>query len=249
MHIKRRSTNSDGTKVENRRSQRFNVTVPLEVSWRGSDGKAIKEPAIAKVVNERGGFIEIVNQPDLGNRVTLTNFLSAEAVEARVLATPSSRAGVSNGVIVELVVPNGSFWGVDLQVKKAAVELQKLETSLRAQGIDLRLLKEFRDAVDYIRSASAVAQQLREVQLQGKPEEEVLRTMAVERVSRATNLLLAVITDLDGDHITNETDGVGELFRALEQTSGRLKGLLNLREPAHSGQVRQEHARPFVTRS
>ena len=244
MQIKRRSTNFDGTKVENRRSPRFNVTVPVEVSWRGSDGKAVKEPAIAKVVNERGGFIEMARQPDLGNRVTLTNFLSAEAVEGRVLATPKSRTGLSNGVIVELVIPDACFWGVDLQVKKAAVELQKLETSLRAQGIDLRLLKEFLDAVDFIRTASTVAQQLRELQLQGKSEEEVLSTMAAERVRRAMNLLLAVITDLDAAHISRETIGVEELHRSLDQTRARLQILLKSHEPARPAHSRQDHSHP-----
>lgn len=241
MQIKRRPTNFDGTKVENRRSPRFNVTVPLEVSWRGSDGKAVKQSAVAKVVNERGGFIEMRKQPDLGNRVTLTNFLSAEAVEARVLATPGSRAGLHNGVIVELVIASGSFWGVDLQVKKAAVELQKLETSLRAQGIDLRLLKEFLDATDFIRKASTVAQEVRELQLQGKQEEDVLRNMAAERVRRAMNLLLAVITDLDAGHISHDTVGVDELHRSLDQTVARIKNLVKHSEPAAPGARTNSH--------
>lgn len=253
MHIKRRATNSDGSKVENRRSHRFNVSVPVEVSWRGADDKAIKEPATAKIVNHRGGYIEMAAYPELGNRVTITNFLSAEAVEARVLATPNSRAGVSQGIIVEFVVPNERFWGVDLQVKKTAVELQKLEAALRAEGIDLRLLKEFRDAVDYIRTAAAVSQQLRERQLQGKEEDDVLCTMAAERMRRATNLLLAVVTDLDAAHITRETEGAEELLTSMEQTCARLKDLLKLHAPARPPQTRQdqsrqEQIRPAVTR-
>ena len=248
MHIKRRSTNFDGTKVENRRSPRFNVTVPLEVSWRGNDGKSIKESAVAKVVNERGGFIELAKHPELGTRVTLTNFLSAEAVEARVLATPGSRPTLHHGVIVELVTPDGRFWGVDLQFKKAAVELQKLEASLRGQGIDLRLLKEFLDAVDFIRTASTVAQELRELQLQGKSEERVLRRIGAERVRRSMNLLLAVITDLDANHISQDTEGVDELFRSVEQTLVRLQTLLNPRESRRPAQSSSQHPQPQVIR-
>jgi hypothetical protein len=134
-----------------------------------------------------------------------------------------------------LVIVSGRFWGVDLQVKKAAVELQKLETLLRAQGIDLRLLKEYLDAMDFIRKASTVAQELRELQLQGKPEEEVLRNMAAERVRRAMNLLLAVITDLDAAHITQETAGVDELHRSLDQTLERLRSLAKHSEPVSPG--------------
>ena len=104
--------------------------------------------AIAKQVNANGGFLEMTIYPPVGSRITLTNFLSAETAEARVLATPSSREGVSHGIIVELIKPSDSFWGVNLQVKKTSVELQKLEKSLQAEGIDFRLLNEFRDTVD-----------------------------------------------------------------------------------------------------
>jgi len=75
-----------------------------------------------------------VQLPEVGNRITLTNFLSAETAEARVLATPHSREGVSHGIVVELIISSESFWGVNLQVKKASVELQKLEDSLRRRA-------------------------------------------------------------------------------------------------------------------
>jgi len=144
------------------------------VSWRGSDGIAIKEQAIARQVNANGGQLEMSNYPEVGNRITLTNFLSAETAEARVLATPHSREGVSHGIVVELIISSESFWGVNLQVKKASVELQKLEDSLRSEGIDLRVLNEFRDAVEYIRTAAVVVQQLREHQMHGERMERFL---------------------------------------------------------------------------
>ena len=55
------------------------------------------------------------NYPDIGTRVSLTNFLSAATSEARVLANPSSREGVAYGIVVELIVPSEVFWGVNLQ--------------------------------------------------------------------------------------------------------------------------------------
>ena len=157
----RRGTSPDGSKTERRKTSRFLVTVPIEASWRGPDGIAIKEQAVAKQVNANGGLLEMTNDPEVGSRITLTNFLSAETAEARGLATPYSREGVSHGIIVELITPSESFWGVNLQVKKTSVELQRLEKSLRSEGIDPRLLNEFRDTVDYIRTASVAVQQLR----------------------------------------------------------------------------------------
>lgn len=232
VRVAKRAINPDGTKVELRKSHRFPVAIPIEASWRGPDGIAVTEEAIAKQVNANGGFLEMANFPDLGTRVTLTNFLSAETVEARVLATPDTRSGVSSGMIVELVIPSESFWGVDLQVKKTAVEMRKLETSLRSQGIDLRLLKEFRDAVDYVRTAATVAHQLRELQLHGREETEALALMSEERVRRAASLCLAIVTDLDEERVNSETKGLDELYFSLEQACDRLRILLNRHEPA-----------------
>jgi hypothetical protein len=227
----RRGTSPDGTKVERRKARRFPVTVPIEVSWRGPAGLAIKEQAIARQVNANGGQLEMSNHPDVGSRITLTNFLSAETAEARVLATPQSREGVAHGIVVELIAPSESFWGVNLQVKKANVELQKLEDSLRSEGIDLRVLNEFRDAVDYIRTAAVVVQQLREQQMHGRDDGELTLRLTADRIRRATNLCLEVVTDIDTGRITADSKGVDDLYRALEQTCDRLRYLLKSREP------------------
>jgi hypothetical protein len=207
------------------------VTVPIEASWRGSEGMAIKEQAIARQVNANGGMLEMSTYPEVGSRITLTNFLSAETAEARVLATPYSREGVSHGIVIELIVPSDSFWGVNLQVKKTSVELQKLEDSLRSEGIDLRVLNEFRDAVDYVRTAAVVVQRLREQQMHGRDDGEVASLLTTERVRRTTNLCLEVLADLDAQRISADAKGVDELFRALEQACDRLRHLLKSREP------------------
>jgi hypothetical protein len=227
----RRGTSPDGTKAERRKARRFPVTVPIEVSWRSPDGAAIKEQAMAKQVNANGGQLEMSTYPDVGSRITLTNFLSAETTDARVLATPQSREGVSHGIIIELITPSESFWGVNLQVKKASVELQKLEDSLRSEGIDLRLLNEFRDAVDYIRTAAVVVQQLREHQMHGRDDEDVVLLVTSERIRRATNLCLEVVADTDAGRVTAEMKGLEELYRTLEQACDRLRHLLKSREP------------------
>lgn len=227
----RRGTSPDGSKTERRKSSRFLVTVPIEASWRGPDGMAIKEQAVAKQVNANGGSLEMANYPEVGSRITLTNFLSAEAAEARVLATPYSREGVSHGIIVELITPSENFWGVNLQIKKTSVELRKLENSLRSEGIDLRLLNEFRDTIDYIRTAALAVQQLRDRQLRGGDDSEIISVLVADRVRRAKNACLEVGADLDAGRLTNETKGVDELYRSLEQACDRLRHLLKSREP------------------
>ena len=227
----RRGTSPDGSKAERRKTTRYQVTVRIEGTWRGPEGELIKEKATAKQVNANGGLLEMANYPEVGGRITLTNFLSGESAEARVLATPSSREGVSNGIIVELIAPSENFWGVNLQLKKTGVELQKLEKSLRSEGIDLRLLNEYRDMVDYIRTAALAVQQLREHQLHGHDDSDVISVLVTERVRRATNICLEIGADLDAGRLTNETKGVEELYRSLEQACDRLRHLLKSLEP------------------
>ena len=236
--IKRRPSKHDGTKVERRDSQRFPVTIPLEVSWRGPDGKAQKAQGVAKHVNANGGLIEMAEYPDVGSRVSLTNFLSAETAEARVLATPTTREGVANGIVVELIAQSERFWGVNLQVRKASVELQKLEQTLQSQGVNPRLLNEFREAIDYLRTAALAVERLRECQLQGKDEDELDSFLVTDRIRRATNLCLEVITDLEADKVTGDVKGVEKFYRTLEQVYDHLRVLAKRRDPERYASTR-----------
>src|ERR1700693_3799594 len=226
-----RGTTPDGSKVERRKSYRFLVAVPVEASWRNPEGVPVLVPAVAKQVTANGGFLEMTLYPPVGSRITLTNFLSAESAEARVLATPNSREGVSHGIIVELITPSDSFWGVNLQVKKTSVELQKLEKSLQAEGIDFRLLNEFRDTVDTLRTTALAVQQLREHQLKGQDAGEIVSLLVADRVRRATNLCHEIVADIDAGKVSSQTKEVDELYDSLEQACDRLRHLLKSRHP------------------
>jgi hypothetical protein len=221
--IKKRPMTADGTSVERRKTRRFPVVVPIEVSWRGRDCIGVKEDAVARQVNANGGFLKMSNYPALGSRVTLANFLSAQTAEARVLAAPDSRQGVANGIVVELIAPNESFWGVDLQVNKTIVELQNLEEALRCEDINLQLVREYRDAVDYIRTTTETLQRLRKCRLGGSDNGELLSVLATDRIRRASNLCLEVIADLDAGRVRQDSKSVGELQRAMQHLQQHLR--------------------------
>jgi hypothetical protein len=221
--MKKRPMSPDGTDAERRKSRRFPVVVPVEVSWRGADGIAVKEDAVARLVNANGGFLKMSNYPTLGSRVTLANFLSAQAAEARVLAAPDSRQGVANGIVVELIVPSDSFWGVDLQVNKTIVELQNLEKALKCEEMDLHLVREYREAVDYIRTTTTTLQQLRTRQLGTSENGELLSILAKERIRRTTSLCVELTADIDAGRVGQESKGVDELQEALQNLQRRLK--------------------------
>jgi hypothetical protein len=221
--VKKRPMTADGTSLERRKTRRFPVVVPIEVSWRGTEGIAVKEDAVARQVNANGGFLKMSNYPVLGSRVTLANFLSAQTAEARVLAAPDSRQGVANGIIVELIVPNEGFWGVDLQVNKAIVELQNLEKALQCEDIDLHLVREYRNAVDYIRTTTETVQRLRERHFRGSDDGELLSVLATDRIRRAINLCLEVVADLDAGRVRQESKSVDELQQAVQHLQQRLR--------------------------
>jgi hypothetical protein len=226
-----RGTTPDGSKVERRKSHRFLVAVPIEATWRNSDGVPVTVQAVAKQVNANGGFLEMTIYPNVGSRITLTNFLSGGTAEARVLATPSSREGVSHGIVVELISPSDNFWGVNLQVKKTSVELQKLEKSLQAEGIDFRLLSEFRDTVDTLRTTALAVQQLREFQLRGRDDGEIVSLLVADRIRRATNICRELVADMDAGKMSSHIKGFDELCDTLEQACDRLRHLAKSRHP------------------
>ena len=221
--MKKRPMSSDGTDLERRRGRRFPVTVPIEVSWRGPNGLALKEDAVARQVNDKGGFLKMSNYPAPGSRVTLANFLSAQTVEARVLAGPDSRQGVANGIVVELIVPNESFWGVDLQVNKTIVELENLERLLKAEEIDLRLVREYRDAMDNISGITETLRRLRTSKPRASDDEELLSALANDRIRRAASLCLDIVADLDAGRIHQSSSSTEEFAGTLQQLQERLK--------------------------
>src|ERR1700733_12882409 len=97
-----RGTHHDGTKLERRKSQRFPVAIPMEVTWEDDEGNLEAQYALAKEVNSQGGALEMAFYPGLGSRIRIQNLLSSQVAEARVLATPSTRQGVSQGIAIEL---------------------------------------------------------------------------------------------------------------------------------------------------
>jgi len=112
---------------------------------------------------------------------------------------------------------------VDLQVKKTIVELQNLEKLLQCEDIDLRLVKEYRDAVDCIRTAAGTLEQLREGRFRGLDGGELLSTLATDRIRRTINLCVEVLADLDAGRLKSESTGVDDLYRTIEDLHDRIR--------------------------
>ena len=90
-------------------------------------------------------------------------------------------------------------------------------------------VREYRDAVDYIRTAAGTLQQLRECQVRGLDDGVLLSALATDRIRRTINLCLEVIADVDAGRLKNESKGVDELYRALEDLHNRIRQVGNAR--------------------
>jgi hypothetical protein len=218
------------SKGKNRRSDRYPVVVPVKVKWLEPSGASVIEFAEAKEVNMHGGLLGMRGRPSMGSVVELTNLISTKTASARVVSLRTSVKSEVLGVAVELLTPSEAFWGVTFRLKMATDDLLKLEKDIRPGGMDARVLREFRDAVDYVRKTAWALQELQERQAQQRDTATVRSLLTEERVRRATQLSRALTSDLDSHEVTDGTTGAADLYRAIEGLYQRLAALFKIRE-------------------
>jgi hypothetical protein len=208
---------------ENRRSSRFPVVVPLEVVWREANSAEFKQSAQATEVNAHGALLRMKTYPTSGVEVNLTNTLTRQTLAARVAAVRRSRSGEVQGVAVELHEPNEGFWGLNFQLRKASAELLRLERGIKSGEIDPLILREFRDAVDYVRKTAWAVQEWRERQITHRDPQTVLSLLTLERIRRATTLMRDLLADLKTQDVSHRTEGIPELARTVEELHRQLE--------------------------
>lgn len=155
--------------------------------------------------------------PNVGDIVEVTNLLSTEAAEARVLGVRHSAEGEVRGIAVELLVHSETFWGVEFQLKKSTAELLKLGQALRSGSADVRVLREFRDAVDYIRKTAWAVDEWEERHRQRRSSDTVLSLLTAERIRRATHLCNELAAEVEASEVSFGTKGVAEFYRAIDR--------------------------------
>jgi hypothetical protein len=217
MTLEDSTANSCAARVEHRRSKRFLVAVATEVKWHGPGDIRIKEKAHAEEVNAHGGLLRMDTYPNVGDIIKLTNLISAESVEGRVLAMRESTANAQQGIVVELFVPSETFWGMNFQLMKTMAGLLKLGQSLGPDGIDLRLLREFRDVADYIRRSAWAIEESQKFHSQRQGPEEALSLLTSARIRSATRLCNELVVELEAHEVTLKTEGIAEFYRAVDR--------------------------------
>jgi hypothetical protein len=107
------------------------------------------------------------------------------------------------------------------------VQPQELEYSVIFGILDPRVLSEFRNAVDHIRNTAWAVQQWVGAREKSGDPYAVLPALAAQRVQRATQLANDLCLDLQTVEVTADTEGVGELYRAVDDLRRRLELLFN----------------------
>jgi hypothetical protein len=205
----------------------------VKVKWLESNGAGVIEFAEAKEVNMHGGLLEMKGRPAVNSVIELTNISSTRTASAQVLSLRLNNHGDVLGVAIELLTPSETFWGVTFRLKVAIDDLLKLEKDMkdsRSGGMDPRVLREFRDAVDYVRKTAWALQELQERQAHQRDVATVRSLLTDERVRRATQLSKALASDLESHEVSDGTPGTAELFRAIEILYQRLEALFRPRE-------------------
>jgi len=213
-----------------RRSRRLPFISPVEATWQEANGKIFREAGQATEVNAQGGLVEMKNYPAVGSQIELTNLLSHESSQARVVGVRRNTEGRLLGAAVELLVPSETFWGVNFRLRKACADLVRLEYDMRSGSIDARILGEFRDAVDHVRKTAWAVQEWQERQSRHHDPHTVLPLLTAERIRRATQLCEAITTGSAAHEVTRETVGLDEFLRAVERVQQSILDLLRNRE-------------------
>ncbi|MFY9801620.1 MAG: hypothetical protein WA211_01245 [Candidatus Acidiferrales bacterium] len=109
----------------------------------------------------------------------------------------------------------------------ATAELHQLEELVKSGELDARVLGEFRNAVDHIRSTTwAVQKWLGLSNESGGDPFSVLPIMSAERVKRGTQLCNDLALDLQTVDVGIETPGIVDLYNSVDDLHRRLATLL-----------------------
>ncbi len=213
---------------ERRRSDRYPLVIPIHLKWQSLAGEPHSAHAQAREANLHGGLLEFVDAdryPAEGTEAELTNLVSKSKARARVSAIRRSSGDAPLAVAVELLPPNEEFWGLTFQLRRTTGELLKLEHGIKAGDIDPYVLREFRDAVDYIRKTAWAVQEWQERQVQKRDTATVIPLLVRERIRRGTQLYEALTADLKSHAIRPEAAEIEDLFHVIEHLYEELKQL------------------------
>jgi hypothetical protein len=115
---------------------------------------------------------------------------------------------------------------ITARLQKNTEELRAIQQMLTMEGIDPRVLMDFREAVDHVRLTAWGVQQFIELRETRKDPFSAIALLAAERIRRATQLCRDVGMDADAGEVGPDTPGLSELKAEVTSLVNRLKTVL-----------------------
>jgi hypothetical protein len=112
------------------------------------------------------------------------------------------------------------------RLKKVTTELRDIQQLLTNNPeLDMRVLFEFREAVNHVRHTAWAVEQWLRLKTQKGDTFTVLSMLAIERVRIASELCTGLMMDLDANEVTAETEGMEKLVPSVKKFAERLGSL------------------------
>jgi hypothetical protein len=97
---------------DQRRSSRVFTRIPVQAAGKDADGRKFRESSQTIVINAHGGLLYLVASLEVGLDIVLTNPVTEEEQECRVVYLGDT-ADKGTRVGVEFLSPAPHFWGVE----------------------------------------------------------------------------------------------------------------------------------------
>ena len=111
------------------------------------------------------------------------------------------------------------------RLQSVTAELKDLEQLIRTGDIDARVLQDFRESVDHVRTTAWAVQQWIELGDHHRDQYSILPMLSLERVKRAAQLAHDLSLDLDSADVSIDTPGLEGLFASVRGLFTRLNPL------------------------
>ena len=111
------------------------------------------------------------------------------------------------------------------RLKKTNEELKNLQTSVKTGMINVKVLMDFRTAIERARQASAAVEQWLDAQGKGGDPYKLMEQVVRQRVEMATQLINDVTIDLESLDADFDTPGLPALNQAVRSLAERLEKL------------------------
>jgi hypothetical protein len=111
------------------------------------------------------------------------------------------------------------------RLRKTTEELKNLQNSVKTGMINVKVLMDFRTAIERARQASAAVQQWLDAQGKGGDPYKLMEQVVRQRVEMATQLIKDVTVDLESLEVDFDTPGLPALHEAVRTVSERLEKL------------------------